>query len=488
MVVTLNKKQVSRILAFASAVVPRKVPHPALECALFGADGRGNVTVGLTDLEQSLVLTLVPAQPAGEPEKFLFPVAELKKLKSPMVALQPTGPDAVVCTAFAGERTFARSIPVPDAADFPDIPALPADMAECDTGAFLRAYRGAAFAAAKDASRLALNGVFAHAEDSVLVATDGHRLTRHALSGFPLSGDAILPLNKVLLKQLPESDSGRIGLFDNANGTQCLALAVEDIAYSCHCRDATYPNYRQVIPDGNPPSSRLTFGPKDLETVESVVPCLDKAMRNALFLFGKADGTVLLGIEGKDGGAPVILPLPECRCADAANLVLAFDGLQLAEALKHNFSELRASDGYSPMVFGDGAGGLHLLMPLRGGASNALLQAAGIKPAVETEPESEAFAPAEPAPEPIPESIQPTPEMEEPAMPEPTAPIAQPRTVRNLEMVTSEDPVARLEELANETLDTVQTALAAVREFKRQIRAAKVHYRTREQSRPLPVA
>ncbi len=65
MVVTLNKKQVSRILAFASAVVPRKVSHPALECVLFGADGQGNVTVGLTDLEQSLVLTLVPESPTG---------------------------------------------------------------------------------------------------------------------------------------------------------------------------------------------------------------------------------------------------------------------------------------------------------------------------------------------------------------------------------------------------------------------------------------
>ncbi len=165
MVVTLNKKQIARILAFASAVVPRKVPHPALECARFDADGQGNVTVAFTDLEQSLVLTLVPESPTGEPEKFLFPVAELKKLKSEMVALQPTGPDAVVCTALAGERTFARSIPVPDAADFPDIPALPTDMAECDAGAFLRAYRGAAFAATKDASRLALNGVFAHAMD-----------------------------------------------------------------------------------------------------------------------------------------------------------------------------------------------------------------------------------------------------------------------------------------------------------------------------------
>jgi DNA polymerase III sliding clamp (beta) subunit (PCNA family) len=379
MVVTLNKKQVSRILAFAAAVVPRKAPHAALECALFGADGRGNVTVGLTDLEQSLVLTLVPESPTGDPERFLFPVAELKKLKSEMVALQPTGPDAVVCTALAGERTFARSIPVPDVADFPDIPALPADMTNCDAGAFLRAYRGAAFAATKDASRLALNGVFAHAEESVLVATDGHRLTRHTLSSFPLSGDAILPLNKVLLKQLPEAGDGRIGLFENANGTQCLALAVEDIAYACHCRDATYPNYRQVIPDGNPPSSRLTFGPKDLETVESVVPCLDKAMRNALFLFAKADGAVLLGIEGKDGGDPVILPLPECRCVDAAGMVLAFDGLQLAEALKHGFAELRPTSEYSPMVFGDGAGGLHLLMPLRGGASDALLRAAGIE-------------------------------------------------------------------------------------------------------------
>ena len=64
------------------------------------------------------------------------------------------------------------------------------------------------------------------------------------------------------------------------------------------------------------------------------------------------------------------------------------------------------------------------------------------------------------------------------AQPKPAAPIAGP--TRNLEMVPTDDPIARLEELANESQEIVQQALATVRELKRQVRAAKTHLRTRE--------
>ena len=188
----------------------------------------------------------------------------------------------------------------------------------------------------------------------------------------------------------------------------------------------------------------------------------------------------MLGIEGT-GGEPVVLPLPECRCENTDGLAVPVNGVLLAEALKQGFLHLRAASAYTPLVFDDGAEGLHLLMPLRGEASSVLLKAAGIQPSQQL---------AEPAAEPEPQPIAPAnipSEPEEPAMPDTPVPAPQPKPVapvaaptRNLEMVPTDDPIARLEELANESQEQLQQALATVRELKRQVRAAKTHLRARE--------
>jgi len=89
MVVTLTKQQVARIVAFAGAVVPRKPSISALACALFEPVGTESIKVTLTDLEQTLAISLTPERLAGAPFRFLFPVAELKALKADAVTLQP---------------------------------------------------------------------------------------------------------------------------------------------------------------------------------------------------------------------------------------------------------------------------------------------------------------------------------------------------------------------------------------------------------------
>jgi chromosome segregation ATPase len=66
--------------------------------------------------------------------------------------------------------------------------------------------------------------------------------------------------------------------------------------------------------------------------------------------------------------------------------------------------------------------------------------------------------------------------------PEATAPTTQQPT-RNMQFVQNEetqDPVARLEELVNETQELVRKANASMREVKKQLRAVKTHFRDRE--------
>jgi len=474
MVVTLTKQQIARIVAFAGAILPRRASVPALACALLEPDGSDGIKATLTNLEQTLSVSLKPERLAGAPVRFLFPVAELKSLKSETVTLQPMAADSVVCTASVGGRSLARTVTVPPVEEFSEL-SSPGELGDCDLGAFLRAYRGTAFAAHSDPGRQALHAVYADPERSALVATDGHRLALRPVPGFPLPGEAILPLTKMLLKQFPEEERGRIGLF-GPDDDRRLALAAGDLLYTCRCPDVTFPNYSQVIPDTAGHTASLVFGPSDREAVESLLPYLDKAMQNGLFLFGR-DGAVVLGVEGT-GGEPLVLPLPECRCENTDGLAVPVNGVLLAEAIKQGFTHIRVAQAYTPMVFDDGADGLHLLMPLRGEASASLLQAAGIDPSGQP-------AAATPEPEPQPEPIQQT-QPEEPAVPDAPAPQsrsvtpAAPTTRGNLSVVPPEDPLVRLEELASQNLEQLHQALAGVKDLKRQVRAVRTQLRARE--------
>ncbi len=475
MIVTLTKQQVARIVAFAGAILPRKASVPALAHALFEPDGAESIKVTLADLEQTLSISLTPERLAGAPARFLFPVAELKALKADTVTLQPMAADSVACTASVGGRALARTVTVPPVEDFPEL-SNPGELADCDLGAFLRAYRGTAFAAHPDPGRQALHAVYADPERCALVATDGHRLALRPIASFPLPGEAVLPLTKMLLKQFPEAEQGRIGLFGPEDDRR-LALATGDILYTCRCPDVTFPNYRQVIPDTAGHTASLVFGPGDREAVESLLPYLDKAMLNGLFLFGK-DGAVVLGVEGT-GGDPLVLPLPECRCENTDGLAVPVSGVLLAEALKQGFTHIRVAQAYTPMVFDDGADGLHLLMPLRGEPSAKLLQAAGMEA-------SQQPAATIPEPESQPEPVQ-KKQPEESAMPSTPVPTPQPKPATpvaaargNLSVVPPEDPLVRLEERAGQNLEQLQQALAGVKELKRQVRAVRTQLRIRE--------
>jgi DNA polymerase III sliding clamp (beta) subunit (PCNA family) len=473
MVVTLTKKHVNEIVKGAGQVMPRKVKIPVLGHVLLelGEDGRLQVTV--TDLEQTLAMRLVPEKLEGAAGRFLFPVAELRTLgkslpRGGMVTLQPMSEDSVTCTMEASGQPVSRTVATMPVSEFPEV-ALPRELAQCDLGAFLRAYRGAGFAAHPDSGRLVLHAVYADHGNRVLVGTDGHRLTRYPLPVFPFATNAILPLNKVLLKHFPESSQGRIGLHEK-DEIQTLVLATDELTYTCLCPGGQFPNYEQVIPDMPGHAATLSFGPADLEMIKPLVPFLDKADQYALFIFGRAE-QVTVGLEGEPGGGTPV-PLPECRF-EGEDVTVAVNGKMLLEALKHGFLTVRVRDDHSPVVFDDGNDGLHLLMPLRTDPSAALQEAAG------TQPEAASATPTQPTPQednPMPDSETTTPEAEKPGAA--TSPTTVPG--RNLELVEAQDPVARLEELVAESQESIKQANASVRELKKQIRAVKTHYRDRE--------
>jgi DNA polymerase III sliding clamp (beta) subunit (PCNA family) len=421
-----------------------------------------------TDLEQTLSLRIMPEKLEGAAGRFLFPMAELKTLaksipRGGVLTLQPVGEDSVVCTVEANGQPVSRTVATMPISEFPDV-SIQAEMANCDLGTFLRAYRQAAFSAHTDSSRPVLHAVYADHENSVLVGTDGHRLTRSPMAAFPFKEDAILPLNKVLLKHLPE-EQGRIGMREE-DGIQTLVFSTDRLTYSCRCPEGTFPNYGQVVPDMDGFATNLRFGPADIESVRSLVPFLNKDLDSMLCVFGRGGRATVAMENGED---TTILPLAECQF-EGEELGICINGKFLLEALDHGFLSMRVRNGQTPLVFDNGNDGLHLLMPLRREPCETLRQAA--------EPHLGE------APQPPDATPKPSTEQETNPMPEPeaTAPTTQ-QPSRNMQFVRddkTEAPVARLEELVGETQELIKQANASMREVKKQLRAVKTHFRDRE--------
>jgi hypothetical protein len=140
---------------------------------------------------------------------------------------------------------------------------------------------------------------------------------------------------------------------------------------------------------------------------------------------------------------------------------------------------MRVRNGQTPLVFDDRNDGLHLLMPLRREPSEALRIAADAHLGEPLQP-VDIDTPTIPT-LPTPQETTPMPDPEDTTSTAQQPPATTP--TRNMQFVQdneAEDPVARLEELVNETQELVKQANASMREIKKQLRAVKTHFRDRE--------
>ena len=162
------------LTAVGSAVAARKV-LPILGSVLLSANG-DKLTLTASDLEMAITHVI---RCKGEGDGF---VAVPYKLLSSLVDELPSGTLSLACTGnlleLATERSSAR-INGQDGGDFPPVP-------DCSGGQVIsipvdelcRAIDLTVFAAAKEASRPVLCGVYIHTVDGMLqfASTDGHRL------------------------------------------------------------------------------------------------------------------------------------------------------------------------------------------------------------------------------------------------------------------------------------------------------------------------
>jgi len=485
MKIKLNKSQVAEIVAAAGNIVPRKSGLPVLGHLKIACADESRVSLTATDLEQTLVMNIQPEKLdcSGSDASFLFPLEELRNVKKTMkkadvITLETAKDDGVSLIHSTATGDLARFVPSITADEFPTTPPS-GELEECDLATFVTAFRNVAFSTSTDTTRIALAGVYADPEKSVLVGTDGRRMTTQKIERAPLKSEIIIPVTKTMMKTIPDSGVGRVGIIDDENaGT--FEIQTDTMRYMAKSVPGTFPNYEQVTPKNIAEfgtSFQLTEA--DCDALKTLLPHLKGDSNRPLFVSGNGSRAAI-GMVSDDSGACVIA-LPECSFDGGEAITFCVNGELLAQALMHGFRNIRMLNAETPLYFRDGDDGTHLLMPLRYDVPEALdlefNKTFDSLPEAVKEPEP---APARVQPESKPETTQkPELQKENETMTEQTQP-----TPKNngLTIVESADPVERLEALANTAVEAVKEANAAVRELKKQARVVKSVYRDRDRA------
>ena len=479
MTITLSKKIITEIITAANAIIPRKCSLPVLEHLFISVRDEEHAEITATDLEQTLVMNIKP-QAADEPFEFLIQIDEFKNLKKTMkkgdtLTIEPCGDDELTLTTntAAGELSWMVGTMTTD--EFPMTQEVE-NLVEYDVGTFLDAYRCAAVCASTDVSRGALVGVYADPKEHVLVGTDGRRLTKKPLNDFPFETDIILPVTKALEKRLKPTGTGFLGVKEDGHET-IFELRTEKCRYVCKGVVGTYPNYKQVIPgDLKDFNTTLSFSDADLVTLDALAPHIKDDSNNTMFLRGNGN-RVAAGIESEENG-PCAMALPGCRFEGKGAVDVTINCKLLQDAVKNGFLNMQIQDRFTPLYFTQEDGAMHLIMPLRTEPADGLGAEFDVIVGKVPDAEPETTEPDE-ASEPIPaskpekaEAPKPEPKEENENMPNPETQKQQPEG-KDLKVVESQDPVARLEELAAESQEAVKIAQTSVKELKKQARAVK---------------
>jgi DNA polymerase III subunit beta len=236
-------------LSAVVGAVPTKATMPILETVLFEIED-GKLKLCATDLEVSIVEHVaVDIQSEGSvavPARRLLDT--LRQLPDIPVLFEVDDKGNVKFKTDKGNYKLAGE----KAADFPAIPSLDdGQVIKTTTESLLRAIHKTSFAVSNDDLRPAMMGVFFQigAEESKIVATDGHRLVRL--------------IKRDLVAQSPASfivPQKALNLVTKAlDGADCdLTISSEHVRFRSgntmvitRLINETYPNYESVIPREN---------------------------------------------------------------------------------------------------------------------------------------------------------------------------------------------------------------------------------------------
>ena len=251
MKVKFNRSALQEALNLVTSIVPARTPKDILRCIRITAAGDA-VRLCATDLEVGVHyrVGLVEVEREGDV------VAPADRL----AAIVRESIDEVIEVEVTETTVHIRgsdshfAIYAHEASQFPQVPDFegPADL-ELTLGTLQEAIELCLFAAARESTRYALNGVLWEVDGKklTLVATDGRRLakvaaTLQAATGTIPDGRAIVPAKTMGLLDRVDGDESCLTAV-RFTGNQ-VVLACDPVVISSNLVEGNFPQYQDIIP------------------------------------------------------------------------------------------------------------------------------------------------------------------------------------------------------------------------------------------------
>ncbi|KGG25466.1 MULTISPECIES: DNA polymerase III subunit beta [unclassified Prochlorococcus] len=263
-----SQAELNTALQLVSRAVASRPTHPVLANVLLTADA-GTDRLSLTGFDLSLGIQTALTASVESSGAITLPARLLGEIVSRLSNDSPI----TLATDEAGEQVELKSLSGSyqmrgmSADDFPELPLVESGKAvKVNAKALLKALRGTLFASSSDEAKQLLTGVHLHFDGKAMeaAATDGHRLAVLSLADAlsvetTFSSDMddegenfAVTLPSRSLREVERLIAGwrgddQVSLFCDKG--QVVFLAADQVVTS-RTLDGTYPNYRQLIPDG----------------------------------------------------------------------------------------------------------------------------------------------------------------------------------------------------------------------------------------------
>jgi DNA polymerase-3 subunit beta len=367
----VNRAALVEALGLASSVVLSRTPKPVLTCVKLVAGSTGNaktLTVVATDMEIALQYTLTQVDIATQGVA-LIPAGKLSEIvnNSPddTLTLDSSGDTTAIKGSDANYKVFGYN-----ADEFPPVSGFEgaADFS-ISAGALRQLLDRTRFAAAKEMTRYAINGVLFEKKGKklMLVATDGHRLaqTKDDVASEGKDVSAVVPIKAINLIERLLTDPEQTVSLQFKENKLFVKVASEaggvTATMSTALVEGTFPPYNDVIPKDS--DKKVTIN-KDrfLSAVRRAALLTNEESKGVRLAF--ASGTLSISSRAPEmGEAKIDLPVEYAGEA----IEIGFNPIYLMDALKVADQEtvtFEIKTPNKPGLLKSGPGFLYVVMPV----------------------------------------------------------------------------------------------------------------------------
>jgi len=254
MKVTCNRAALYEAVQLASSIVPSRTPKPVLQCAKLEADQQENTLTVLATDNEIAIKYAVPQVQVVKSGMSVVPADRLAGILhetiDETVEIEVDDSTCQICGKDSRFRVYGQ-----DPEDFPSVASLEQEAAlEAQAGSLKRLIQLTSFAAARENTRYAINGVLweLRGKKLRLVATDGRRLARADGEASPADKDAeqnaVVSIKAMMVLEKILSDPDEVVRLSFTENQMFMRTALAEV--TGNLVQGRFPKYDDVIPTG----------------------------------------------------------------------------------------------------------------------------------------------------------------------------------------------------------------------------------------------